>query len=225
MVQTLADPVRSFDRRQEILRAASELFRHHGVAGAGMREIAAACGMQVGNLYYYFENKQALVAYCQEQSLTGLLGTAEWAAGLARPADTRLVLLLVAHVRRLNEWSPGSLAHLEAEGLEGEARRRLLEARERYTRALEQVVREGQAEGIFAPELDPRLVVLGALGAMNWSVRWFRPDGPRDAASVGHELASTAVRGALAEGRRLEAPSTAELVELARVATQERMEE
>jgi AcrR family transcriptional regulator len=190
-----------------------------------MREIAAACGMQVGNLYYYFENKHALVAYCQEQSLTGLLATARWIAELDRPADTRLVLLLVAHVRRLNEWSPGSLAHLEAEGLEGDARRHLLEGREHYTETLERIVSEGQTAGVFAPELDPRLVVLAALGAMNWSVRWFRPDGPRDAASVGLELASTAVRGALAEGRRLEPPSTAELAELARVATAERMEE
>lgn len=183
-----------------------------------MREIAAACGMQVGNLYYYFENKQALVAYCQQQSLTGLLDTARWAVDIARPADTRLVLLLVAHVRRLNEWSPGSLAHLEAEGLAGEARHRLLAARARYSDMLEQVVREGQRDGVFAPDLDPRLVVLGALGAMNWSVRWFRVDGPRDAASVGLELATVVVRGALADGRTMVMPTESELDELSVVA-------
>lgn len=230
MVQIVASEVsherRAPDRRAEILRAASEVFRSRGVDRAGMREIAAACGMQVGNLYYYFENKAALVAFCQQQSLTGLLATAQWIRELDRPADTRLVLMLVAHVRRLNEWSPGSLAHLEVapleeEGLDHARHDELLAARDRYGRELEVVVREGVAAGIFSSGLDPRLAVLGALGAMNWTVRWFRPDGPRDAASVGLELATTWTRGLLATtlGRELALPSAADLELLEQVAT------
>lgn len=217
MVQTSApDPgsVRALDRRREILRAAAEVFRQRGVDRAGMREIAAACGMQVGNLYYWFENKQALVAFCQRESLDGLLATARFVAGLDRPADTRLVLLLVAHVCRLNEWNPGSLAHLEAEGLVGEHGAELLAARDRYGRELELVVREGIAAGVFRADLDPRICVLGALGATNWTVRWFRPDGPRDATSIGLELGEMVTRGLLAPGRTLCCPTAQDLAEL-----------
>lgn len=173
--------------------------------------------MRAGNLYYWFASKQALIAYCQQEGVSGLLATARWARALDRPADTRFALILVGHVRRLNEWSPGSLAHLEAEGLEGEARTELLAARARYAGELEQLVREGIEGGVFRP-LDARIAVLGALGTINWTVRWFRPGGPLDATAIGLELAEIQVRGLLAAGRTPALPSTDDLVALQRFA-------
>lgn len=211
------DTAKSIDRRRDIVHAAGEVFRRHGVHHAGMREIAAACGMQVGNLYYWFENKASLVAFCQRDSLDGLLATAAWVRQLNVPPDSQLFLLLVAHVRRLNEWSPGSLAHLEAEGLDGAAREELLGARDRYARELEAVLDAGIRTGIFR-HVDPRVAVLGALGSTNWTVRWFRQDGPRSAHSIGVELAEMIVRGLLTSGRDLNVPNDETYVALERVA-------
>ena len=60
-------------RKRRILGAASRAFRKKGFHEAGMRDIAAACGMTVGNLYYYFKNKQELLAFCQEDAASRLL--------------------------------------------------------------------------------------------------------------------------------------------------------
>jgi AcrR family transcriptional regulator len=216
-IESSPDSAKAVERRREIVQAAGEVFRRRGVDHAGMREIAAACGMQVGNLYYWFENKASLVAFCQRDSLDGLLATAAWVRGLALAPDTQLLLLLVAHVRRLNEWSPGSLAHLEAEGLDGAARTELLAARDRYARELEVVVDAGIRDGVFRA-VDPRVAVLGALGATNWTVRWLRPTGPRSAHSLGLELAEMIVRGLLVEGRHLALPDENTYATLERVA-------
>jgi AcrR family transcriptional regulator len=181
-------------RRREILAAASKLFRNHGLQAAGMREIAAEAGMTAGNLYYYFADKQALLAFCQETTLDALLAEAHRIVGEARPPADRLRALLVAHVVCLNETHPGSLAHLEVEALAGPRRGALLRKRKEYEQLIERLVSTGMAEGAFRP-VPARLPTLALLGALNWTVKWFDPAGSKSAREVGEEFAELFLRG------------------------------
>jgi AcrR family transcriptional regulator len=193
------------DRRKEILAAASRVFRARGLAATGMRDIAAELGMAVGNLYYYFENKESLLAYCQEDTLSNLLtGLRKVTAG-AESADHKLHRAIVAHVVRLNEASPGSLAHLEVEALAAPLRRPILERRRAYENALRDLVQSGIDTAVFRP-CDAKIQALAILGSVNWTVKWFRPSAGRSAREIGEEFAETLVRGLLAESRAFEAP-------------------
>lgn len=49
-------------RRQRIVDAASACARRSGFHGASMAEIAHAAGLSVGQIYRYFENKEAIIA-------------------------------------------------------------------------------------------------------------------------------------------------------------------
>ncbi len=49
-------------RQQQILDAAIDRVRRSGFHGASMAEIAQAAGLSVGQIYRYFENKEAIVA-------------------------------------------------------------------------------------------------------------------------------------------------------------------
>jgi len=49
-------------RRQQIVDAASACARRSGFHGASMAEIAQAAGLSVGQIYRYFENKEAIIA-------------------------------------------------------------------------------------------------------------------------------------------------------------------
>ncbi|MGE0641894.1 MAG: TetR/AcrR family transcriptional regulator [Thermoanaerobaculia bacterium] len=181
-------------RRREILAAASRLFRRDGFAATGMRAIAAELEMTAGSLYYYFENKQALLAYCQESTLDELTVAGAIRAGDATSPGRRLRELVVAHVVALNESHPGSLAHLEVEALAPELRSPLLAKRRAYERRIEGLVRDGVAAGEFR-DVDPRLTALALLGALNWTVKWFREDGARTAAEVGERFADLFLGG------------------------------
>ena len=47
--------------RQDILEAASRLYREHGLAGVGVAEVTRGAGLTHGGLYRHFESKDALV--------------------------------------------------------------------------------------------------------------------------------------------------------------------
>lgn len=210
MVQINATP-RGDEKKRDILRAASEVFRRRGLHATGMRDIAAELGMAVGNLYYYFESKEDLLAFCQEDALAGLLGLARGPARETRPerADRRLFRMLAGHVVLLNESTPGSLAHLEVEALSGRRRTRIREQRRSYEAALQAVIAEGASAGIFRA-VDPKVASYALLGAVNWTVKWFRPGGPKSAREIGHECAELLVRGLLAPGVEPDFPETSE---------------
>ncbi len=159
-----------------------------------MREIAGELDMHVGNLYYYFENKQALLAFCQEDALSGLLELADTIRKGSGSAREKLRRLIVGHIELLNEKTPGSLAHLEVEALDEEWREKIQPGRDRYERVYRTLIRQGIDEGSLR-DVDPHVATMAILGALNWTVKWFRPQGRRPAADIGHEFATLLVDG------------------------------
>jgi AcrR family transcriptional regulator len=199
MVQTAARATdaptdRAIERKRQILEGAARVFRRNGLHAAGMREIAAELDMHVGNLYYYFENKQALLAFCQEDALAGLLELADRIAASGQPVDRQLEALIVGHIELLNEKTPGSLAHLEIEALDHEWRSQIQPRRDRYESAYRDLIRRGTEEGSLR-EIDPHVAAMAVLGALNWTVKWFRPEGRQGAEEIGRQFAALLVDG------------------------------
>ncbi|HEX7761273.1 MAG TPA: TetR/AcrR family transcriptional regulator [Caulobacteraceae bacterium] len=56
-------------RQQQILDAACDCVRRSGFHGASMAEIASAAGLSVGQIYRYFENKEAIVSAIVQRDL------------------------------------------------------------------------------------------------------------------------------------------------------------
>jgi TetR/AcrR family transcriptional regulator, cholesterol catabolism regulator len=215
MVQTRATgpPEKTLEKKREILAAASRVFRKKGLHATGMRDVAAGLGMAVGNLYYYFEDKEDLLAFVQESTLDDLHRLAAGVRGLDLPAEQKLFLLAAGQVVLLNEGTPGSLAHLEVEAL-GDQRRWPIQARrDEYEQCLRGLVDEGISTGAFRA-VDPKVAALALLGAVNWTVKWFRLGGAKSARTIGWETAEMLVRGLLVPGTAFAPPDTALLEDL-----------
>jgi AcrR family transcriptional regulator len=190
-------PTRADLARRRILDAASRVVRRKGLDATRMRDIAAELDMHTGNLYYYFRDKGELIAFCQEATLDRLLalGASTEAAPVA--ADAKLRLLVAGHIVELNEKVPGSLLHLELEAIPAELRPRILARRDAYQQTWERVIEDGIAAGVLRP-VDPATAARALLGAVNWTVRWYRADGERSAKELGDEFADILVAGLLA---------------------------
>ena len=164
------------DRRAEILRQAAAVFREKGFHGAGMREIAAGLGIAPGALYYYFPSKEELLYACQDISLTRLLRDAETLLAKDAPADELLRELIGAHPDLTLDELGGSAAHVEFHALPEERLREIVAKRDEYEGLIRTLIRRGIRAGTFR-KVDVKLTTLALLGALNWSVVWFNPEG------------------------------------------------
>jgi len=184
-------------RRDLILRAAARMFRERGVADTGMRDIAEAADLSAANLYHYFHGKDEILFYCQDRALDRMLAAVAEARRESSGAPVRLHAVLTAHLRTMLDEVAGATAHVQIDSLSPVLRARIVKKRDRY----EQAVRRLLAEGMDAGELvrtDPALIARAMLGALNWTVTWFRPDGPQPAELVGETIAAFLVRGVAA---------------------------
>jgi len=212
MVQTLnrrSNPADSSERierknearRLEILRAAGRVFRRLGVSGTGIREIAEEASLLPGNLYYYFTGKDEILQFCQERTLERLLAAAKDASSAAGPLAERLRSVIRAHVHCMLDDLEGATAHLEVEALPETLRAPIIRKRDAYERAVRALVVVGMKRGEFG-ETDPSLVTRAMLGAVNWTARWYRPDGPQSVSEIADTLSEYLVRGLAAPGAR-----------------------
>jgi AcrR family transcriptional regulator len=81
--------------RTEILVAAWELSRTHGLAGLSLRDIARKIGMRPPSLYWYFDSKHAIYDAMfagGNRQLLARMAEQDW------PADPRAILTLSARV-------------------------------------------------------------------------------------------------------------------------------
>lgn len=72
-------------RRQQILDAACDCVRQAGFHGASMAEIAKAAGLSVGQIYRYFENKEAIISAIVARDLVEM--REKFAEMESRPGD------------------------------------------------------------------------------------------------------------------------------------------
>jgi hypothetical protein len=70
----------------------------------------------------------------------------------------------------------------------------VLRKRQRYERALRRIIQEGVRERALETA-DPALAARAILGAVNWSARWFNPEGKLTPTEIGDRFAELLVRG------------------------------
>lgn len=181
-------------RRREILRAAAVVFRERGYSEAGMRDIAEAADLSSGNLYYYFKGKHEILYFCQTQALDQMLVSLQQVQQQGGDVAPRLYVLIQAHLHCMLGDIEGSVAHITVTGLPPELRDRLIVKRNRYEQGIRQLVAKGVDRGEFVP-LDSALVTRAILGACNWTVQWYHPEGSQSVTKIADNLADYLIRG------------------------------
>jgi len=166
------DAARPDNRRTMILDEAARLFSTRGYESTSMRDIAAAVGMLPGSIYYHFPSKDDILAAIYTIGIDQILAAQE--AALAAHADPwdRLEAACAAHLDTLL-GSEGYVAAIIGDwpSEAAQTRSHLIGERDRYEAIFRDLIKD-------LPDLrkqDRRVFRLMLLGALNWTLTWYRP--------------------------------------------------
>jgi TetR/AcrR family transcriptional regulator, cholesterol catabolism regulator len=189
---------KSDQTRQRLLDAAATVFRDKGYAGARLSDIAERAEMHVPGVYYYFDSKEALVEEVLRAGVARAYDFVEErvaAVPQGSPALDRLRAAIEGHVLVVLEIGDYTSANIRIFGqLPDDIRKRHLAQQRGYGDLWRGLLEDARAAGELRLDLDLSVLRMLILGALNWTVEWFRP-GSLPAAEVAHNATTMICEG------------------------------
>jgi len=186
----------ALEREQEIYNVAAEIFQRKGYAATTLQDIADAVGLLKGSLYYYIDSKEDLLYYITRVIHEGATANRLAAEAVGGGPDERLRALIEGHLNAfdtLRTWI--QVFYTEYGSLKGERRREIMAERRRYEQYVDDLLREGQADGTFCPDLDARILGNAILTMVNSVFMWHKPGRDEPVARIARAYADFALAG------------------------------
>lgn len=178
------------DKRDAIMRAATQVFARRGFFNAQVADIARAAGVAAGTVYLYFRSKDDLLVSLFERTMREAI--AEGRAALAGASDPRERLRRIArlHLERLGrDRDLAVVFQVELRQSTKFMERFSSSYLREYLGLIREAVEAGQAAGLFRRDVNPTTaakILFGALDEMatNWMLSRRRYALERDADTV-----------------------------------------
>jgi len=142
------------ETQAQILDVAEQRFADYGYNKTTMAEIAADCGMSVGNLYRHFDNKSAIAAASMQRFLDLKLQKGQEAAAAETSACSKLSAFLLARLE-LSHARVVDSRHLHEliQTIDSQHSQLLLQQEQKVIEAMAAILKEGIAAG-YIIQLD-----------------------------------------------------------------------
>lgn len=184
-----------------MLDQAARLFLERGYVETTLRDIAAACDVKAGSIYYHFESKDDILSHILDIGIERITeGTTE---AVATNGDSSPISALRAavqgHLRALFEHGPYTAAHVSVfHSAPGEVRETGIVRRDAYEALWAGLLDDLVISGALRADIDLQVARLALFGAMNSTLDWFRPGGNRTLAEVADAIADQFLLGVVA---------------------------
>jgi AcrR family transcriptional regulator len=167
--------------QKRVLDAAARIFGDYGYAGTTMRAIADAAELKAGSIYYHYSSKDELISAVLDLAINALYTSVKTALDRL-PADAtgrqKIEVAVHAHLSAIIEYGDYALATRRVFGqLPQAVRAKNMRLRTAYAAMWQDILVQAQRAGEFRPEANLKLMRLFILGALNWTVEWFKPGG------------------------------------------------
>lgn len=171
--------------RERIISVAESIFNKQGVDGASMRDIAAAAKMQPASMYYHFASKDELVWAVWQKGGIDQLERINAAIACEKEPWRRMETACITHVAGLLDWRRANqVLFVMPPWLYPESiKARVIALRDQYEQVFVKLIDDLP----LRPGTDRRYLRLAIIGALSWSLYWFKKD--RDTpATIGRQM-------------------------------------
>lgn len=181
--------------REGIIQAAARIFSEKGYHATSMQDIAEAVNLQKASLYHHFSSKQEILAEILDEALDLINSRLELVLSQATSPDEKLRQAMISYFQTIAEnQNLSAVLLLEMRSLDPELKTRQTSRREKFESLWKDLIVEGRQQGVFS-DVDPSLTGRAILGVMNWTITWYRSDGPRSAIEIADLFADLMLNG------------------------------
>ena len=194
------------DRKQVILDAAAACFMEMGYQATTIDDVARRLGSTKGRIYHHYASKTDLFFDVHREGMARLFAGIEPALKTTGDGATVLAAMLRAHAMSLmNNHTYESVVvqgvQLHRFGATTPAQRlvlnELIASRDTFEGLFKSQMTAAKADGSVA-DLDVSIAVKTLLGALQWSLIWYRPEldkGPKAREKLADKMVATLVNG------------------------------
>lgn len=182
------------NRRADIVRAAGRLFHQKGYAATTIRDIADAVGMRSGSPFYHFKTKHDMLRAVVLEGMDSIHRAVAGAASAGESPRAAFEAMLCAHLEQLlggeGRNFAATLLH-ESRHLNPDVLAEVVTLKDRYEAMWQQALKDLKRAGLIADDSPVARLLL--LGALNWTVHWYRPDGSESIERIAQQLAGCVI--------------------------------
>lgn len=188
-------PETTIERKDQVLRAAEQLFSQRGFHASSVRDIAESLNLKGGSLYAHMDSKEDLLWEIVSAAADRFFeATDPILAGPLVPTE-KLRRLIQAHVGVITSNLEAAACYLnEWRNLSDDRRRAFAARRDEYEDTVRHLVLACICEGTFAA-VDEKFATLLILSSMNWIYQWYRPNGPMTPDDIARKLTDMLFNG------------------------------
>lgn len=193
-------------RKDEIIDAAAECFMRHGYQATTVDDVAALLKCTKGRIYHYYASKTDLFFDVHREGMARLFSALAPAMEAEGDGLTVLEAMCLAHAEAMlehhtfeNVVAQGVHMH-RFDGATPEHRttvQALIDSRDRFEGHFKAAIRRAIDDGSLR-DVDPAVTAKVILGALQWTIYWYRPSGAdtaRTRAALARKLVDPLIKG------------------------------
>ena len=186
------------ERRQEILRAAGEIFADRGISNTSVRDIGAKVGILSGSLYYHFRSKDDMVMELLDRHLRIFVAEHEAAIAGKEPLDAlraaiRQIVFQSAAYPTIMRILRNNASYFRTVP----ALAPVEKLRQSNRLLLVSLVKRCIATGEIRRDVNADMVVRAIFDSAMGTTRWFPPQGRRRPEAVADQIVALFLDGLL----------------------------
>lgn len=182
-VQTIAD----------MKQAAIRLIAKHGFEGMNLRMLADEIGVKAGSFYNHIDNKQSLLFKLLCDTMHELLAGLEQALADARDPLDALQRFVAFHIEfHAVRRDAVFIGNAELRSLSPAQHAEVVALRDAYEKRLRQILREGEAAGLFRPG-DLKVASYALIAMLSGVCTWYQPQGRKSVAQLVRQYTALAL--------------------------------
>lgn len=196
------------ERYEEVLAAAAHVFAKNGYRGSSIHDVAGELDMTGAALYHYVERKEDLLVEICQRAGDRLHAAAKEIMVLDLPPEEKLRKFFHRHLELIDADRPiFTILIQERSELPHDRVEELLKGERAYLATVRGLLEQFEPQALAG--LDSTLAALAMVGMLNWSIRWYRPEGRYRLDEVAEEffrIFALGILGSPALRRNAEAP-------------------